>query len=378
MSILTFDWETQTFSSGNPFDLRNFGVCLGYQFDGTHSVCLFDQFNDVQEHIDNAEILVGFNLKFDLHWLRKYGIKFAHKRMWDCQIAEFLLSGQTNRFPSLEETATKYGFGHKLDIVKSEYWEKGINTDQIPPDILSDYCIQDVHLTYQIYLKQLEQFLQKPQLFKLFKLQCQDLLVLEEMEWNGLLYNKELCEERSVELSAEISKIQTQLALVYPDFSFLNFNSGDNLSAFLYGGMVYEEGKELIGTYKTGLKAGQSKYKNIIIEHQLPKLIEPLKGTKLKKDGYFKTDENTLRKLKGPAAKKFVAPLLRLAELQKLVGTYYDGLSKLAEEMHWEENMIHGQFHQVVAQTGRLSSSQPNQQNFAGECEDVFVSRYND
>lgn len=207
---------------------------------------------------------------------------------------------------------------------------------------------------------------------------CQDLLVLEEMEWNGQVFDEQLCLTRAEEIQQEIDKITNELNQVYPDIP-INFNSGDQLSAFLYGGTIYEESKKHVGFYgPKAQKAGQPKYENIIVEHVLPRLVEPLKGSNLKKDGYFKTDEGTLRKLKGPAAKKFVGPLLRLSELDKLNSTYYRGLPKKNKEHNWPKGMIHGQFNQVVAQTGRLSSSNPNLQNFAGDILDVFISRYND
>jgi DNA polymerase-1 len=106
--------------------------------------------------------------------------------------------------------------------------------------------------------------------------------------------------------------------------------------------------------------------------------VNPLPKSELLKEGKFATDEATLRKLKGPAAKKYVSVLLKYAELEKLIGTYYEGIPKLNKEMHWPKGMIHGQFNQVVAKTGRLSSSKPNLQNFAGDVEDIFITRHYD
>lgn len=369
MNILTSDFEVTTWNKGNPFDLRNKAVCLAWKYNNEQTHCSFKFDLDL-----DADLFVFFNAKFDLHWYRKLGFALPTK-IWCCQLAEFLLSGQIERYPSLENAAIKYGLGHKVDVVKMDYWERGINTDSIPREILSDYAKQDVQLTYAIYLKQLEQFQANPLLFKLFKLQCQDLLVLEEMEWNGLVFDEQKCLDTADVLDKEIEQIKEGLSKVYPDVP-INFNSSDQLSAFLFGGVVKEETKEHIGFYKTGDKAGQPKYKNVIKEHVLPRLVEPGKSTK--KDGVFKTDEATLRKLKGKAAKTFVGPLLRLAELDKLNSTYYRGLVNKRIEMNWPKSEIHGQFNQVVAGTGRLSSSSPNLQNFSGECLDVFISRYND
>ena len=311
-----------------------------------------------------------------MHWYKRIGIEISPtQRIWCCQLAEFILSGQTFTYPSLEETATRYNLGHKLDVVKTEYWDKGIDTDQIPESVLEEYTIQDVDLTYQVYLKQLERFKQNPALYKLFKLCCQDLLVLQEMEWNGLIYDEEVCNTRSTEIEEQLQVIHSKLSSVYPDIP-INFNSPDQLSAFLYGGSISEVVKQPDGFYKSGQKKGQVKYKNVEVIHSLPRLVEPLPKSKLKKEGVFKTDEGTLRKLKGPAAKKYVSVLLEYAKLDKLNGTYYKGIPKLNKEMNWEPYTLHGQFNQVVAATGRLSSSKPNLQNFAGDCEDIFITEF--
>jgi DNA polymerase-1 len=94
------------------------------------------------------------------------------------------------------------------------------------------------------------------------------------------------------------------------------------------------------------------------------------------KEGNFATDEGTLRKLKGK--KGLVDLILELSKLEKLNGTYYNGLVKLRDQMNWEPGLLHGNFNQTTAQTGRLSSSRPNLQNFASELQDIFISKYDD
>jgi len=373
MNVLTSDFETTNFNTGNPFDQRNFAVCLGWKWNDEPSYADYEfQLNQF-----NADLWVFFNAKFDLHWYRKLGYTLP-QRVWCCQLAEFLLEGQKNRYPSLEQAAQKYSLGHKIDIIKTEYWDKGINTDAIPKELLSEYVCQDVDLTYMVYQKQLEQFKEHPALFKLFKILCQDLLVLEEMEWNGLIYDEGLCKHKASIIDNEIQEITKQLTSIYPDVP-INFNSGDQLSCFLYGGTINEEYKEHVGFYKGGQKAGQPKHQNKIKEHHLPQLVKPLPKSELKKKGFYATDEATLRKLKGPKqVQKHIHLLLRLSELEKLNSTYYRGIPSINEKMNWEAKTLHGQFNQVVAQTGRLSSSQPNLQNFAEDCQDVLVSRFND
>lgn len=373
--IITGDVETTTWSNGSVYDKRNFLVANAYQINEDIPVCTHaTNCSSFQHILCNSILLVGFNLKFDIGWWRTLGIN-SFPPIHDCQLAEFYLSGQTKPYPSLDDCLIKYNLPTKLDIVKTNYWDKDINTDAIPWPVLSEYAKHDVSSTYLVYLKQKEEFKTKPQLYKAFQIACQDLMVLQEMEHNGLKYNRTLCDEKAQEINLEISKIKAQLASHYSSIP-INFGSGDQLSAFLYGGTIKEAGKEHVGFYKTGERKGQPKFKNIEILHTLPRLIQPLRNSELSKEGVFSTDVNTLKKLKGPWAQKFVDPLLRLSELEKLNSTYYVGLPEMAEKHNWEDGYIHGQFNQCVTRTSRLSSSKPNQQNFSGQMLNVFESRY--
>lgn len=374
MNILALDTETTTYNKGSPFDARNklvcYSYCNGLMQSGAQPAKPGSLYY-LQTRIDKADLVVGFNFKFDAHWLIKEGVDLSKCKIWDVQIAEFILSSQTNRFPSLNETCVKYGIPVKEDIVKTQYWDKGINTDEIPWDILRSYAAHDAYITLLCYHAQIK--LMTPQQIRLCRLQCQDMMILREMEANGLPFDEELCQVRAKEMDDKISTINSELRSIYPSVP-INFNSVDHLSAFLYGGTVYEDGKEHIGFFKTGIKAGQPKYKNIVIEHKLPRLYQPLKGSEMAKEGNFATDEGTMRKLKGK--KGVIDKLLELSKLEKLNGTYYRGLVKLREEMNWEKGILHGQFNQTIAISGRLSSSKPNLQNFATELQDIFISRY--
>lgn len=372
--VVALDVETTTINRGHVYDPRNLlvAVATATASGGATTLRAADAVDAVST-IFKESLIAGFNFKFDLAWCKRTYPGLQRPRVWDCQLGEFILSNQTSRFPSLDETARKYGLEPKLDVVKLEYWDKGIDTDQIPWDVLEAYAGHDAYLTLQIYYKQQE--IMTPAQKRLCWLQCQDMVLLQEMEENGLRFDEELCHVRAKQLDDKISEITTSLQSVYPHVP-INFNSNDHLSAFLYGGTVKEVKKELDGFYKTGVKAGQPKYRNVEVEHQLPRLYTPLKGSEMAKPGNFAVDEGTLRKLKGK--RKVLDQLLELAKLEKLNGTYYRGLVKLREEMNWEPGIIHGTFNQTTAQTGRLSSSKPNLQNFASELQDIFISRYTD
>lgn len=370
-NISAIDTEATTHNKGNPYDGRNKLVCFSIAQPNHYGAYKWTEQSrsDLQCAIDGSDLLVGFHFKYDWHWLAKEGIN-VNKPVWDVQLAEFILSKQTLRFPSLNSTCEKYGIPLKKDVVATEYWAKGIQTDAIPWDILSEYSAHDAAITLKCYYAQ--KALMSPEEIFLCKLQCMDLAVLREMEANGLPFDEDLCIARSVETDEQIEKLKGELAAIYPNVP-INFASNDHLSAFLYGGVVCEDAKEHVGFYKTGDKQGQPKYKNIVIEHRLPRLYEPLKGSELVKEGIFATDAATLKKLRGK--KHYIELLLELSTLEKKNGTYYKGLVKLREEMHWPKGILHGQFNQCVAATGRLSSSKPNLQNFDSSLQDIFIAQ---
>jgi len=157
--VLIYDVETTTSNKGNPFDATNKLVMSGFKLrDDIHTI-QFDVKEQTQRFFDESTLIVGFNIKFDLHWSRRIGVDISKIVVWDCQIAEFLFNRQATRYPSLNAAAEKYGFDIKLDVVKTEYWDKGIDTDEIPKDILTEYLQGDLILTEQVFKKQVFLFL---------------------------------------------------------------------------------------------------------------------------------------------------------------------------------------------------------------------------
>src|SRR5690606_31816906 len=102
-------------------------------------------------------------------------------------------------------------------------------------------------------------------------------------------------------------------------------------------------------------------------------LAEKAKKTKT---GQYKTDEQTLSTLEGKHP--VIADILSWREASKLKSTYLDALPN---HIVPETGRIHTYFHQLVAATGRLASSDPNLQNIPVRSEagrkirKAFVSR---
>jgi DNA polymerase I-like protein with 3'-5' exonuclease and polymerase domains len=390
MSVLTFDVETSTKNKGNPFTASGKMVSYGVKVDDEE--CTFHYYTDIdfagvlREAIRSAKLLVGFNLKFDLHWARRYGSMPSDRvRVWDCQIAEFIIRGQQGAYPSLNECLTKYGLGQKDDKI-AEYWDLGVDTEFIPVDELKFYNNLDVELTYKLYLAQLEVMSDKQK--RLCYLMGLDLLVLAEMEWNGIKFDIELCKEKAVEAEQQLKDLNEEI-LIFSPYPDINLDSGQHLSCLLFGGVLeIEVATPTERVYKSGPNKGLTYTRNSYHteRYEFPRLFNPLPRTEAKlkmklSDGseqpWYTTNEQVLKQLKAPTKqhKRLIEALLERAEVGKLVDTYYGKLPQLLETMEWGD-ILHGQYNQVVAATGRLSSSNPNMQNFSGDVDKLLVSRY--
>jgi DNA polymerase I-like protein with 3'-5' exonuclease and polymerase domains len=388
LNILTLDCETTgacNNTKGNAYSEPNKLCYVGCSFNGSYSDYAIEygmepfgnKLEEIRNLIRSSDIIVGFNLKFDFSWLRKYGIiEYEDKKIWDCQAVEFILSKQKHRFPSLQDSLVSKNLEGKLDVVRIEYWEKGIDTDCVPREVLQEYLKRDVIGTTELYKEQTKEVGLLPMATqRLISLVNQDLLVLEEMESNGIKLDMEGCHEEVQKLQKRVSELYRTLDAFWPDIPLL-WTSNDCVSAALYGGIVKEDYRE---TVRRVLKSGEVTIRErwSVKEHKLPTLVEPLPNTKLKKEGYYKTDEGTLRKLKtNKHSKKIIDILLELSKLEKLIGTYFVGFPKLYEEMMWTDGILHGQLNQVVVVTGRLSSNAPNQQNLPDAMRRLIESRF--
>lgn len=373
--ISVIDTETTFFKKGNPFARRNKLCYVGTYQPGQSLLTLpATEFHTQRPALDASEFLVFFNAKFDLHWLRRsFGwAPSAKQRVWDCQLGHFLLTSQRQAYPSLAQCREHYSIERATVKASADYWTRGIDTPDIPAEIILEDLKNDVLDTYKVYQNQLREFTNNPVLYNLFRLDCSDLLVLAEMEWNGINFNVEEAKKQAEQIRVEISGIEGQLRAVVPIVP-INFNSPEHISALLYGGIIHEDTKVLAGVVKTGSRAGQPRFTHERIDHVLPQLCVPLEGTALKKDGYFSTDESTIRQLDGH--KPIRDQLLRRAKLSKELD-YLDGLPKLIAEMDWDENVLHTSFNQCVATTGRLSSSKPNVQNATDTVLKLMETRY--
>lgn len=388
---LVFDCEASGAqrNHAHPFDERNKLCNIGFKDIDSGEKRIFKieyddepyghHLKEIQQWLDKATLLIGFNAKYDLHWLSRYSLKLSQNcRIFDCQLAHFILTHQKVRYPSLDGVAEYYGVEKKLDVVKTEYWDRGLDTTDVPYYILEEYLTQDLEVTNQVYEKTIEDLSrQSYEMNQLVKMSNLDLVVLQDIEKNGLLINLEKSIKKGNELVHEMNSIDEWIVSL-AGYDWFNPNSGDHLSAFLFGGTIKRTVKEdYVFTYKNGTTA--VKQRNVEKPFTFKGLFKPLEGTELAKEGFYSTNEATLVTLSQSAKHehlKVLETLLHRAKLEKRRGTYYHGYPKHIETFNWTDNIMHSSFNQCVVQTGRLSSTKPNVQNIEDQVKEIFISRF--
>jgi DNA polymerase I-like protein with 3'-5' exonuclease and polymerase domains len=391
---LFLDVETTTFNKGHPFDPRNFLVSFVVRLGANPPV--FGYYTDpnfiqlLSANLRDATTVVGFNIKFDLHWLRNVGIVLPRScRIWDCQLAEFIYSGQQLPYDSLDKALERYELPRKKDLVK-EYWDRGVSTEAIPLPILEEYNLWDVYTTELLF--DVQQNLLSDRQKNLVTLEGEDLRTLQSAEYAGIKFDYDKANKLLESFAPTLASIDADLLGLLPadcNRSWFNIDSGDHLSALLYGGTIdfdYSISEEAV--YKSGEKKGEAYTRNRWFHTpvKFQQLFVPIEGTEVAKTRgrevetrFYQTDIPTLSQLKAktPAAKAVVGLLAERSSKFQVVGML-KSIIKTASEKNWQDNLIHGQFNQQVAITGRLSSSAPNLQNTPPEIDELLISRYAD
>jgi DNA polymerase I-like protein with 3'-5' exonuclease and polymerase domains len=394
LKYLVIDVETTGATNGtkgNPFCPANRLACVGWNVigsgNGPNISCIEYKLGHnyghalrtLQQEIDDCDLFITFT-KFDLHWLRRYGVRFSHRSYFDIQTAEFILNGQRTvgaGFDSVNKLLDQYGLELKKDEVKEEYWNKGIDTDQVPWDVLEEYTSWDCIQEGKLFLKQLERMREMPSIKRIIHNTCQDLLVTADMEWNGLHYDTTTSLGIAKDLESDIIRIDQKLYDLFP-YPFINWNSPEQVSTVLYGGqIVYEVTEPFLFNYKDPRKPSKWKTKKVQKTHTFPRLVEPLENTKLAKEGIFETGDKTLRKLKTVGPSRILTDLLlERRGLEKRIGTWYQGFPKIIQKYNWEDNLLHTNLSHSTARTGRLSSTKPNTQNIEDKVRRCLTTRF--
>jgi len=161
----------------------------------------------------NKKVL-GWNLKFDNHFLRRDGVDIG-TQLYDVMLAAHL-SNENNAPFALKTHAAKY-FGKEAVTADEELKrllrgrKEGIG--ELDPSLVSDYAEADVALPWKLF-RRYKAVLEKDDVYNLFMEICEYSKIVTNIEQRGVLvdFNEcgkgiKLCMEKLTELRANIDKI---------------------------------------------------------------------------------------------------------------------------------------------------------------------------
>lgn len=196
---------------------------------------------------DDCWLIVAHNAAYEVSWFLTYQRQqfeaFLKRggRVFCTMHGEYIASDFQNMYPSLDETAPKYGGTHKVDGVKL-LWEQGVLTSQIDPMLLHDYLVNgDIPNTALCFYGQCATFAQRNQMQYVWE-RMDALLAWAYCEWFGLFVNMPIARKNQEEQEQRIREIKQELQQYIPkdlpetlDF---NFGSDFHMSALVYGGPI--------------------------------------------------------------------------------------------------------------------------------------------
>lgn len=272
-SIMHIDLETQNNeyygSKASPYCPDNYVVESAWridttQADGTTTVGTTQsvRYGSRQEFLENQStesgkcwlnipddcwLIVAHNAAYEVSWFLTYQRQqfeaFLKRggRVFCTMHGEYIASDFQSMYPSLDETAPKYGGTHKVDGVKI-LWEQGVLTSQIDPMLLHDYLVNgDIPNTALCFYGQCATFAQRNQMQYVWE-RMDALLAWAYCEWFGLFVNMPIARKNQEEQEQRIREIKQELQQYIPkdlpetlDF---NFGSDFHMSALVYGGPI--------------------------------------------------------------------------------------------------------------------------------------------
>lgn len=318
-----FDTETTNISA---VEAELVGLSFSYVAGEAYYVPVSDKFEEVKELLavfepafSNESIRkIGQNLKYDILVLKKYGVEIQGP-LFDTMLAHYLIDPDSRHgMDILAENYLNYTPVSIKTLIGGRSLPKTMR--EVELDKIAEYAAEDADITLQLKEK-LEPELKDPALIKLLnEVELPLLKVLATVEFNGVKIDQSALKSMSGELEEESIKVRDR---------------------------IYElAGEEF--------NIASPKQLGIVLFEKL-QLVEKPKKTKT---GQYATGEEILSRLENQH--EIAKRILEFRELQKLKSTYVDALPLMVSSY---DGLIHTNYSQTVAATGRLSSLNPNLQN---------------
>ena len=280
-------------------------------------VRVLEKLRPLLEDPDRAKL--GQNLKYDAHVLANHGITLRGIRH-DTMLESYVLDSTASRH-DMDSLARHY-----LNVTTITYEDvagkgaKQIPFEQVGIPEASTYAAEDADITLRLHEQLWPHLSAVPALKQVYEtLEMPLVPVLERIERTGVLVDVFMLADQSRELEQRMRELEQEAHTAAG--SPFNLGSPKQIQTILYD------------------------------KHNLPVLKKTPKGQP-------STDESVLAEL----AESFDLPrlILEYRSVSKLRSTYTE---KLPQQIDPLTGRVHTSYHQAVAATGRLSSSDPNLQN---------------
>lgn len=268
---------------------------------------------------------VGHNLKFDLSVLLAHGLEVTGP-FFDTMLAHALIDpDQRHGMDFLSETYLHYTpvpISSLIGTEKNDLFSQSTMADVAAQDArkVADYAAEDADVTWQLAAKMRPELPPTGQTRVFEEVESPLLPVLTRMEHRGVKVDVQALREYGIELEKKATELQRRIQ--ENAGGPFNLNSPKQLGEVLFERL---------------------------------RLLEKPKKTAT---GQYQTNEQVLQSLLG--IHPIVQDILDYREVTKLKSTYVDALPSAVNRV---TGRVHTTFHQLMAATGRMASTNPNLQN---------------
>ena len=268
---------------------------------------------------DPKRTVIGQNLKYDISVMAKYGVAFKAD-IFDTMLESYVLNSVASRH-NMDDLALKYlGIStvHFEDIAGKG--ARQLTFNQINIDRAGHYAAEDADITLQLHQALWPRLEAEPALKSVYTdIELPLVPILSRVELDGVLLDEAQLQGQSKELEKRVSELeQTAYGLAGEEF---NLGSPKQLQEIFFEKLGLPVIKK---TPKGQPSTAEPILQELALDYPLPAVIMEYRG------------------------------------LSKLKSTYTDQLPK---QIAASTGRIHTSYHQAVAATGRLSSTDPNLQN---------------
>ena len=237
---------------------------------------------------NQTNLLIGHNLMFDIGYLVRKGVYTQRElatsvKIWDTQVAEYILSGQRIKFASLEEVCKAHSVPFTKDPMVVAHFAEGKGADTLPLATLSAYLTSDLRATYAAFMSQYEEASKRGMLPLMWAMMDFRLATIDMrlnsigIDLNALADTKVACKNRIAVATVAMASSMTALDSChhYPEhakLSTLDPTKAPQLANILFGGTRKEKKRVLAGKYKNG----KDKYENQETVHTYPGVLHKL------------------------------------------------------------------------------------------------------